>query len=679
MSLDRLAFLGVAALFVLSMANSARAGWDSVPYQSGSPIHAEGALLLHDDGTAVQAFSASTSRWTAIAPTGSNILGTGDWTGLVELPDRLVAYSSRLNSTAVLGITSSPELVRVDDAVLLTIHQGVTGGKIAHAYSADTNTFSSLPYTPTGNNIADDVAVSRFVIVLRSAAGIHGFSARHGSWVLLTAASSSGEPQADGNVGLVELPPPVGAAYPSAAAFSGVTGAWSVSPLMYSGSGRLNHNVAYVEATDTSGHFRASAYSAYNDRWITSTVVRALASQGVYLSDNHVTLQSIMPAEPGLEAIGARPGLNWATYANRVVLFVPPPADHMFANDTLLQETVSFSGICDGSFSSMAYGGGFFSAGVTTAHVAYASDGALQSYGYSPRFNSWSAHPAGLLLGQIAKDAVIDALDNTPPGGAVFTAYSSRWGHWSQGYLAWPAGTYQVSSAGSLVARQRTVAPDLGDIVLYDERCDFWAPAFNPGGVADLTAGRNLLLAALQSGNRHVFGYSVQRGNWIGAATAASGAPVLPPATEENVGWFVDSAGVLFAFGSHGDLHSWYQYPNGTEFQATGLTPIGSPPSPFGITFAGEPGEQVLLLISLNQAYPGISVGSWLNPLCLDPVGLSVIGPLGAIGPIGLLPVVSQLGTRSTPICAQIWLQGAFTGGTLGKRLGIRCEPLPIF
>ncbi|MFH0943704.1 MAG: hypothetical protein V2A76_00750 [Planctomycetota bacterium] len=473
-------------LLFLSTVASALAGWDSVPYQSSAPIHAEGALLLHDDGTAVQAFSASTSRWTAIAPTGSNILGTGDWTGLVELPDRLVAYSSRLNSTAVIGVSSSPELVLVGDAVLLAIVQGATGGRIAHAYSADTNSFSSIPYTPTGIAISADVAVSRFVIVLRSTTGIYGFSARHGGWVQLTASTTGGEPQADGNVGLLELPPPVGVAYGTAAAFSGVTGDWSVSPAMYAGSARLDHNVAYVEATDTAGHFRASAYSAYNGRWITSTVVRTLASQGVYLSDNHVTLQSIMPAEPGLEAI------------------------------------------------------------------------------------------------------------------------------------------------------------------------------------------------ALQSGNRNVFGYSVQRGNWIEAG-AAAGPPLLPPAVEENVGWFVDSAGELFALGSHGDLHSWYQYPNGTEFQATGLAPISSPPSPFGVTFAGDPGEQVLLLLALAPNYPGIQVGSWLNPLCLDPVSLVVVGPLGAIGPIGLLPVVSQLGTQPAPVCAQIWLQGAFTGGPLGKRLGIRCEPMPIF
>lgn len=669
----------LSALFIL-FTGTARAAdtWADITYAPGNPIHLEGGLLLHDGNGAVHAFSASARKWTSLAATGSPILGTGDWVAIVEKPGAVVGYSARRHAKVEVSIAASPDLVQVEDDVALVIARGVTGGLMAMAYSAVTGAFQTIAYLPTQSNYALDVATSRFVIVLRGSNGVFGFSARHGLWQQLASADDADVLLADGNVGLVEVPSPDGGPLSHAAAFSGITGSWAWCRNIHTGSGRVEHNVAYAENHVNSNQFRACAYSAYNDRWASSTVIRQRASQTARLSDNVISIQSAYPGEPGFEVIGSRPALNWTIYTDQIVQYVPIGDDMVFARDAARHELLSFSGVCDGSFDVQPIVGAFFSPAAGAAHMAYGYDAATGVHGYSPLTNQWTGHPTTSVFIQTIEESVMDAKDSSG-STPVFTAYSTRWAHWTPATSSWPAGTFNTVSGGSVIAHQRTVNPGLGDILLYDERCDSWAAPFNPGGLADLVAGRNLVLVKRQDADQRVHGYSVQRGEWTTPAGAAPGTPIIDPRVEENVGYYVDSAGRLFGFGSHADFHVWYQYPNGTEYMASGLAPIQSPPSPVGLSAMGDPVESVYLLASLDKSCPGVLVGAWKNRLCLDLSSLQILGFLGTVGSHCVMPILSQLGTETAPSCAQFWLQGAFNGGPEGKRFGMRCEPLRTF
>src|SRR5690606_13426671 len=82
-----------------------------------------------------------------------------------------------------------------------------------------------------------------------------------------------------------------------------------------------------------------------------------------------------------------------------------------------------------------------------------------------------------------------------------------------------------------------------------------------------MTPGRNLVVFTPSAGALAgaVQAYSVQRGDAI-----SPGALPMPlavgPVAEENVAMLVDGGGALWAYGSANDGHTYYQWPNGTEY-----------------------------------------------------------------------------------------------------------------
>jgi hypothetical protein len=655
--------LALVLLVVSAAPLGAQARWDDVAWSPAAPVIDEGGLVLHDNGTALFVFSAVSQSWQSLAPSGSTLLGSGDWVALVEVAGGYTGYSARRASSTLLAAGGTLLGAFVGDDVALVITQS-GGSKTAHAYSAVTGSFVSTPYTQVGPTVASDVAVSRFVAVLRSGASFKGFASRTGAWVTLMTPTAPGAPAAVGNLGLG--PTTIIGAGPALAAFSGVLGTWATSPLLHSSNATLHTpNMAFVRA-DAGASWKACGYSAYNGRWVTSSVLRSPVPHSIHATDNVLLIQGGPPPEPGLEALGARPGLAWAAYAASVALAVPVGPDFAFASSLPGGGDVklSFSGVSDGTWRTQSFVS-FLSTSINFDHVAVGVDG-LMLRGYSPITNTFTATIPNYFVPTLS-DATVDL---TRAGG-VHLAYSARWGTWVAG-PPWAAGDV-VAAGGSFVARQHLD----GSIDIFDERCNMWPPAFAPGVSSTMHAGRNVLLAQLPAGAVH--GYSVQRADWTSPAGAAAGAPAAGPAVEDDVGWFVDSAGTLWAFGSPGDLHVWYQWPNDTEYQSVGLTlvpPIS--PSPLGLSFRGSPGETVHLLLALAPLCPGVSVGAIAGLLCLDPATLQIIPGLGVLGPSGVLPSIGSIGSVAAPLQFTLWMQGYFTAGS-SKRFGLRSDPLVVF
>ncbi len=671
-------FAVVVATFLASASAATR--WDVVPYAAANPILVEGSLVLHDDGGDVRVFSATAQRFIKIAPSGSPVLGSGDQVAVVRDGTQYRAYSARLNATA--DLTQGQPLVHSafgDDVALLVFSGGQ--GTAGYAYSAVTNQWKPLAGAIAGSPAANTV-VSRFVVAARTVVGVHGFSARKGEWVLLPGSQGAAAPQADGNVAITTGPlNPFGLTL--VAAFSGVLGTWALSsPIVPGSKVELDHNVALCRAASGSSEWIAQGYSAYNGRFVSSTVKHDLAlGQATYLSDNVVAITSALDATPGVEAFGARPGLAFAFLPSTVGgLYVPIGEDYLISKPVSGVNTVQvFSGVCSGTFIPYSFTS-TFSGGFGGVHQFIAVDLAGTLIGYSAAKHAFAMLPLPVAYDVAVEDAVAE-LRQYQSAGARFHSIATRHGHFTSSPNQEAGASFATASAGSLVARRQLDGANADGILVFDERCDRYPALHHPGGPTQMTPGTNVLLVMLEGAPHTVAAYSVARGDWNTSPSIATGVPVVAPQAEDNVGCFVDSDGRLWAFGGDGDLHPFYSWPNDTEYQTVGVASgqIVIPPSPLAIAFAGEPGDLASLLLSLGFLCPGLAVFGYQNPLCLDPSTLSLIGPLGFIGSSRVLALVASGNTLSTPVCVQIWLQALLTNGPSGNWIGRRCEGMWFF
>jgi len=664
-----------AALFTLFAASAAaQPAWDSIPAGS-KPVHMEGALVVHDNGSDIFAFSATARRFHKLGSTGAEI-HTGDWTALLRTQDQVTMYSARLNNH-VTATGVDPLFVKCEDDVAIYVTPGQFGGLYAIAYSAVTGTADAIPYTPTSAGMNVDIASSRFVIVLRMANSVWGFSARFATWIELPNVAAD-KPFADGNVGLVDIPNGFSG---NTAAFSGVLGSWATSPdTHHTNSSVARHNVAYVRADSTSSLYKACAYSAYNGTWVTSSTARPLNFTNLHLRDNVIALEGTDVLVPGLEAFGARPGLAWVTY-DPFVSVSSLNQDYVISNDLANKRVVSFSGLCDGTFDVMSFmnPGGF--GAVHGAHCSFGIDQAplpqdTVHYGYSPHTNTWAVNPVKFVYSWSAEDAVIDCIG--PIANPDFWAYSARAGQWIQGPPYIGSALHVIERTGSVIAHQSTAGPGAGEILMFDERASAWPAPYQPGFTSDMTAGRNLLMLRLHDTARTVIGFSMQRGDWQ-QSPGVDGPPLIDPVAEENVAYFVDNEGNLCAFASHSDVHAYYQWPNGTEYQTTGVEGTAIPGSMSGTSWTGDFGESIYLLTALDASFPGVNVFGWQNPVCLDLGTLSVFGPFATVGTSGVVGISGPLPQVAAPVCFDFWVQGAFAGGPQGNRFSVRCDPRWVF
>ena len=646
---------------VLVAQGAAWAQFDSLLHNPAQPVVTEGFLALHDDGNSFKAFSAFGRRWHPVAPTGAYLVGSGDWTALFGTAGPLVGYSARRDEVANAPCNPGDVvLALVDDDVALIIATNTgTGYLDAHAYSAQTNVWVTQPLTVTAL-AAGDVAISRFVIGVVDGHNMYGFSARTGAWTF-EPVSAVVNLQADGNVILANVYNLGGIHVGDA--FSGVTGTWAMSPQVTGNPipFRLKHNVAFVLADAGGGNFNSCGYSAYNASWVVGGLHGVGGPWNAQLGHNTIVVDDVA-AVPTLEALGARPGLAWAGLGGGSGLG-GIRADMIWASSLAGNTVHAFSGLSNGGWVNQAIIGPVATTSVS-GHVLQVIDSGNVIHSFAPAYAAWAAPKLG--AGATLNTSGAVAMTDT---GGVCDGYATRSNLWTAG----PAfAAPLIVPGGSLIAIQETAAgPTAGDTFVWDERRDMFVGPFTVGGVAALHAGRNL---ALFEGAATIAAYGLQRSAFETALDASLGiVPTMPlaaaPTTEENVATFIDGGGRVWAYGSTNDLHTWYAWPNGTEYQKWS----GS------LWFSTESSlnERIFYLWDLNR----LAAGVWLGPIFTGLLWLPTITPiLPPMGPMGPGPAHHD----SQPLpggggSLQIWTQAArFLVGPSVK-LSMAPEPAWIF
>ncbi len=665
-----LALLGLAAA---ALAPPAAAQWDSVLLDPTQPIVTEGFHVLHAAPTGFHAFSASAQRWKKIAEPNAILRGTGDWTAVLEEATGFRAYSARHDDTAFLQIESAA-LVLVHDDVALVIDDSDPFQQIAWGYSAQTNEWRSIGLTSIVT--LEELAISRFVAGVRDEATYWGFSARTGEWVANVAELVGGALVADGNVLLYDLANPnTGSTTRRVAAFSGVRGTWAESPQYALGTSVVwDHNVAAVRGAASGTSFVPAAYSAYSALWVSSPTTYP-AGGTLTLEQNWVRAQRPQTT-PRFEAFAALPGASWAGVDGDWTA-VDDAEDFTLVRRADGAEMLAFSGLL-GTWTPLALSGGESVVDEPDSHALVR--GSLQLWhAYSPARGQWSTFDAGSPSSQLTGESISYAFAFF---GELF-AYSTRWNRWVAGPVS-QSFTLESIASGSVIAVRESVGANTDLIHAFDERGEAWV-SVDPGHDVAFEAGENVVLyypdpSTAPAGER-VGAFGVHAGVWTDAPASA----VLPvsqnpePEADENVAWFVDAAGRLFAFGSANEGHVWHQWPNCTETHVSGSG--GSPPTTpsVGMSVRGAEIETVFVFASPGIVAPFVVPGVF-GQMHLDLAGLIQLGLLGQIGPAGVLtvryPLPNQLKTG-----AQAWIQPLLLDlfVTLTVRWGERADPVWFF
>lgn len=193
----------------------------------------------------------------------------------------------------------------------------------------------------------------------------------------------------------------------------------------------------------------------------------------------------------------------------------------------------------------------------------------------------------------------------------------------------------------------------VGQYHVWNERANQWQGPFALGNVI-FQSGRNVVLAqAVASGL--VTGYSVQRGDWVPGPPPAG--PATVPVVEENVGWFEDGA-MIHGFASSNEMHSWRQWPNGTEYQV--LSGGNTPPTTFDVALYGQAvnmGTPAFLFYGVAPFFPGMGVGGIAGLYHLP--GPAPVIPMGNVDFRGLAKLKVPL-PMGGPVCLQLWLEGLY-------------------
>ncbi|MFY9341717.1 MAG: hypothetical protein WAT39_04465 [Planctomycetota bacterium] len=641
-----------AALFT---SLSLPAQWAALPIAPTDPVYQDAFQVLTVTGGQAHAFSAMARSWRNLGPCYDGGYATpplqyGDFVTLLRMSDHdWRAYSARLDQYADIHFVELPDALTVvveDDVILMIGTQQGMPWKEACGYSGQTNTWRSIAITPCS------VATSRFVLGLKidGVAKAWGFGARFGSWVELT--QYGGELAADGNVLLLKGSP--GA---NAAAFSGVLGMWTVSPAQSASSvPTLDHNVAYVRAYSAAfANGLNCAYSAYTGVWASSG-----AANSERLTDNTVLVE--MPpgaVNQAYRAFGARPG-TWATLSVPVAGPVETTdEDWIVVNSPSTTTLHAFSGLCSAAWQNEPYGG-TITINTGPDHLAVGRDSTGIVHTFSAMDAAWA--PDLPFAGSVSTftghcQAVIE-------NAATRFAYSLRNNAWVAGPAKDPAVVHSVAWGGSAYGERN---PSSGELVFWHERRSQWLTTSLTGtGTVNRYAGRNVLLLDATSlvppGPMQAF--SAQRGDLV-AAPGFVGTPVGTPKVDENVACVRDGAGLLHAFGSPADTHTWYQWPLDTEYQV--FTTAAMPPVPMRTMVRGNPGDLGFDLLSLGANFGGVPFPG-IGTLYLDlAFGLVVLGP-GVVGANGLLLAPIELSILAAPGSAGLWQQG-LTFGTSGAAL----------
>jgi len=600
------------------------AQFDSVIYNPDNTPIVEGFLALHDNGSGPRVFSAFGHKWHRIALSGSSVLGTGDWVALIRKVDGpIIGYSARYD--AVSAAPCDPENVMYylvgDDVALLIAMNYQTSRVEAHGYSGQKNEWVTQELDASALT-ADRLAISRFVIGVDDNGVMYGFSARTGRWRSFAYDWAGELPKlsADGNVLLMDWTRPGIPCYEHwVAAFSGVVGEWDalqIAPLNPPPT-ELDHNVAFTLKYIAPLVYPPAGYSAYNGKWVTFSTCSNEYGKA-HLADNVVALE----IPDGLLAIGSRPGKGWQ--------FLHGGKFKRIGNDAVvacleISVLYAFSGVAGGTWVSEPCTDAEGSFAFAPPHLAYVFDCAQVIHIFAPAYSAWS--PTRTIPGPTFY--MYDAVAPLDAGGPL-EAYSTRWNEWQSGPTL---GGTMVGRNGSLFAIQETTpGPTLGHTYIWDERRNQFRGPFTVGGASTLhtgvgpsteNRGRNLVLF---EGASSIAAFGVQRGEFEPALDSHGFTPTLPlaepPVVEENVAVFV-AGSRLWAYGSAGEMHCWYGWPNGTEYPRWS---DDSYVSNIPFSCRSEAAEDIYLVLDMERVFTPNYSASFAGP-CWLPLPLTVFPP----------------------------------------------------
>ena len=619
--------------------------WDVLPGPHTSYSTADGSSVVAvETFDGLHAFSAATKRWEHLGPPGTTLVSVGDWVVVYEtVTGELVAYSARLNeSTTMPGGPPPPGYVAsaVGDVVFEFEDDGSGGGDV-RVYSAQTGTWSELLGLSFVLPVVTDTAIG-----IQDVDDLHGFSARTGTVSSITV-SNPGARAGDGNVLLWEhdLGPDT-----AVSAFSGVLGIWA-PPIVSADPGaglQLDHNVAFL-STPVDPYVQEACYSAYTGEWLVDTDP-SFAAALVSISDNVVFYAEVTPNLVLLaKAFGARSTTFESVPGTSTVAH---EADYLMTRDS--STLYAFSGLIDGPFVSESMAGfGSSSAGRSCGAVL---DSADELHGYSAMRGVWATAslPGPALL---AGDSVILAETST-----AREAFSARRGVWETGPIKLLGSTYETTVAGSVIAQHSSTT---GNIFVYDDLRPGWSSAYmTPGFTPDLEGAGNLFLADTEDppGTSGPFwAYSAQRGTWDIVPLGFTPGTILDIYVRENVVLLRDDSLQLWAYGSPSDTLSWYEHPNGTEYQSASTA---SAPVHARSTIRANPGDVAVWMWALAPDFTGLFVPGVTGLMYLD-VSFLLFSDFEIVPPSGLALVEAPM-PFAPPAPLQIWTQGAIVDGLTG-------------
>ena len=557
------------SLTVLGLALPASGQWDAVTHQPTNMVHTEGFLIVHDDGTNLMAFSAMAQEWMVAAPGGSDLLESGDFCALFRRPgNELSAYSARLHEVQVAPIPVGANVLdlRVSDDVALILYQD-GGDMFALGYSAQTNYWDLLSLGPVSLPSLE-YGADRFVLAVSDGSRLAGFSARVGAWSI-SRNDSALNLRFDGNVVVADVVPTPGAGT-CAAAFSGVLGSWSVSPQTHlMSSTELDHNVAWAMMdSGVDSVFHHGTYSAYTGAWVISSGSYLVGNWTAQLQDNLVLLLDTFSER--YIAFGARPGVAQVPVpTNGPWSLVLLTEDALALLEVPTQDVYGFSGLIGTAFVPQSMAPPVAAVNGPT-HSLHVRDGSGTLFSFGPAHAAWTP---GLPLASTAVLSPDDAV-HIVEDVSQYMQYSTRNNSWGMGPPLYPSANYSVATGGSVIAVQEDLATS-GDLRIYSEGKDRWTMPLPQSAELDMYPGRNLVMF-VDSSTGEVSAYSAQTTSYTTPPPSLTPGVVYAgsvPTVDENVGWFTDGASIV-AFGSPGELHTWHQWPRGTEFQAwAGATP----------------------------------------------------------------------------------------------------------
>lgn len=674
----------LAATLALALAHGrAEAQWSSTTYQPSQPVYQNARLIVHENGLGIQAFSPSAGKWTTVSPPGSTIRSMSDGVLVTEEADGLLrAYSARLNASALQTVTPGPisSFVFTNGETVLVIDNVPSGIPVLRAYSAVLNAWTSVtpPVSYMNTSIGEHVAAASV------GTGYYAYSALRGQWAHVSGFLPAQFPTSKGNLVTAELGDFSGPFTRRMAAFSAITGNWSVAPIDISIGGGLQNwgtNV-YACLTETgSGTWRFEGYSAHTGQWTVSGMVHSsLLNLTPYAAENLIVVRDADPAHR-FEAFGAR-NTAWVALTGPNLDFAPAfggvNSDYALVANSATGEVHGISALRPGPWSTLSPGSG--ATGDTTARhfgIVSRSSPAPTYWAYLPALGAWSAPLAVnagsvLALGDSVANVYAKNIDATH---ARFYGLGARLGQWVAGPLVDQASNYVTMAAGSLVLNYADSGPEKGKSPIFDGRSNTWGPTFTSSlpVVLGSAAGSQALIWL---GGQVPSAYSARRGSWS-SPSGSAGLTFLAPALGKESFWYADASNNLWAFSALDDGQVWFDWPDGIDFTAPGPT-SGATPT-VGYSIRGKPGVDLAFCYASFGFVNGVPLSGIGGLLYLDPSTILSVGSFGLVDADGMLEKQIPL-AGALPAPLTVWLQPVLIDTVLLQaRFGGRAEQAVLY